>query len=160
MLPKLVLSHRGKPAVRLKLPAGATTIRLQRLGLKGDTFLATVRPKGEPLRARQRSGAEFGLPPSQTIGMATRLSLNLGSVGRGSRRAAVLRDLIRLGRSLALPGSWRLSRSMRNRTLPNDQPASRPGPGLWRPVRAWIPPRAGQRGHGRTRRGKGGRSGE
>ena len=34
------------------------------------------------------------------------LPMNLGAVGRGSRRAAVLSTVTRLGRSLALPGSW------------------------------------------------------
>jgi len=44
------------------------------------------------------------------------LSLNPGSVGRGSSRAAVLSGLTGLGGSLALPSSWPLSTSDEDRT--------------------------------------------
>ena len=49
--------------------------------------------------------------------------MNLTLVGRGSRRAAL--DLPRLRRSVALPSSWPVSRSRRNKELPMNRPFRR-----------------------------------
>jgi type II secretion system protein J len=56
--------------------------------------------------------------------MTACLSMDLGSVGRGSRRAAVLCDSTRLGRSLALPGSWSSRMALRPRALSVSLPAA------------------------------------
>jgi hypothetical protein len=59
-----------------------------------------------------------------------RLSMSLGAVRRGSRGAAVLSTLTRLGRSLALPGSWSRRMVARPRALLMNPPFWSLHPGI------------------------------
>lgn len=54
-------------------------------------------------------------------------SWTTGRLGQGSRRVAASSTLSRLGRSLALPGSWPVSRSAWNGGISTRQSADRPG---------------------------------